>query len=73
MTLRTFGLLMLLLASTLSGASYTLSKSRPQVVAEASVATAMAPPVDAVAEVKSTALDSSIRVILPSPYEIRSN
>jgi hypothetical protein len=73
MTLRAFGILMLLLASLLSGATYSLSKNRPQLMAEASTVVANDMPADPVAKAEPAASDPPVRVILPSPYEIRTN
>ena len=73
MSPKLFGILMLLWASAVAGAGYSLRQTEPQVLAEAPVAggadassvSSPAPPVQGA--------DPAIRVILPSPYEVRTN
>lgn len=76
MTLRTFAILMLLLVSTLSGVGHVLNKNPLQGVAEASIPATTAPLADEVPKnitIRDMTSEPSVRVVLPSPYEIRTN
>jgi hypothetical protein len=73
MSPRLFGLLMLLWASSVVGAGYSLNQKEPQVMAEASVADSIPASTAAAPEEAAARAGPPIRVILPSPYEIRTN
>jgi hypothetical protein len=70
MSPRTFGLLMLLFCSAMAGAGYArLSAAPPVAVADvaATVQTNAGP------DTRTLRSEPPVRVILPSPYEIRTN
>jgi len=73
MSPRLFGLLMLLWASSVVGAGYSLNQKEPQVMAEASVASSIPAPTAVAPAEPDPKTGPAIRVILPSPYEVRTN
>jgi hypothetical protein len=73
MSPRLFGTLMLLFASLVAGAGYSLSRNEPQVMAEASVVDGNGATTESSPARTMPKADPAIRVILPSPYEVRIN